>query len=381
MANKRAIGIGLAVVLVAGIVFVVVSGKSGDTQNDAPSADGLTVVTGIIGSEKKPFFEDKSVKAVFAKAGYDVQVSTAGSRQIATSTDLTDVDFVFPSSAPAAEKIRLTTGAKTTYSPFHSSMAVATFKPIVELLAAAGIAHQDAAGTWRLDGAKYLAAVQADTRWNQLPGAAELYNSTRSIMISSTDVRQSNSAAMYLSIASYVANGNNVVASQAEQDAIADQMSALFLGQGYSAASSEAPFEDYLSQGIGSKPMVMVYEAQFLGRQMSKTGSGAIADDMLLMYPDPDVLSKHTVVPLTDGGDAVGAMLQNDPKLAKLAALYGFRPADTSVFVDTLTERGVAVPESLVGVVEPPSFEFLESMIENIGSRYTTPAPTEASDQ
>src|SRR5262249_31039950 len=160
-------------------------------------------------------------------------------RQIATSVDLTGVDFVFPSSAPAAEKIKRETGASTVYAPFYSPMAIATFKPIATLLERAGVASQDAQGTWHLDVAAYLQLVAAGTRWNELPGAEDLYPSSRSVLISSTDIRQSNSAAMYLSIASYVANGENVVSSPAAEAEVIDEMASLFLEQGFSASSSE----------------------------------------------------------------------------------------------------------------------------------------------
>jgi hypothetical protein len=371
---RRLIGLLLAAVLVVGIVVAVIWGTlsgstPGTTATGAPSGP-LTVVTGVIGSEKKAFFNDPDVKAIFAKNGLDVQVTTAGSRQIATSVDLTDVDFVFPSSAPAAEKIKRETGAKTVYAPFYSPMAIATFTPIVTLLESAGIAYQDADSIWHLDMKKYLAMVKAGTRWNELPGAAATYNSSRTVLISSTDIRQSNSAAMYLSMASYVANGDQIVSTPTAQAAVIDELSNLFLAQGFSASSSEEPFDDYLSQGIGSKPMVMVYEAQFLGRQMSDTGKSAITKEMVLMYPDPTVFSKHSVVPLTSNGDLVGSLLSTDPDLATLAALYGFRPADASVFAAQLTGRGLAVPPTPVNVVEPPSYETLESMITAISALY-----------
>ncbi|MEO5535915.1 MAG: hypothetical protein ABIR17_12385 [Pseudolysinimonas sp.] len=376
---KRALGIVLAIVLAGGIVAIVVLGRGfggGILPGPSGAPADLTVVRGVIGSEKKPFFQDPQVQAIFAEYGLDVQVTTAGSRQIATSVDLTGVDFVFPSSAPAAEKIKRELNISTVYAPFYSPMAIATFKPIVQLLSNAGIAHQQADGTWILDVKAYLAAIAAGTRWNQLPGAADLYNSSRSMLISSTDIRQSNSAAMYLSMASYVANGDNIVSSPEAQNAIIDEMASLFLEQGFSASSSEAPFEDYLSQGIGSKPMVMIYEAQFLGRQMNDATAGAITDDMVLMYPSPTVLSKHTVVPLTPNGDQVGQLLAQDPRLAALAAQYGFRPADPSVFADTLTQHGIPVPPSPVDVVEPPSYETLEAMITAISERYDQPSPS-----
>ena len=382
---KRVLGILLAIVIAAGVVIAIVIGKPfgnlGGGSTDGQGPQKLTVVNGVIGSEKKPFFDDPEVKAIFAQHGLEVRVTTAGSRQIATSIDLTGVDFVFPSSAPAAEKIKRETKASTVYAPFYSPMAIATFTPIVELLKSAGMASQDSGGIWHLDMRAYLAAVAAGTRWNQLPGAADAYNSSRSLLVSSTDIRQSNSAAMYLSIASYVANQDNVVSSQTAQDAIIDQMAELFLEQGFSASSSEAPFEDYLSQGIGSKPMVMIYEAQFLGREMNADTASSITDDMVLMYPSPDVLSKHTVVPLTDSGDQVGQLLVGDPKLARLAAQYGFRPADPSVFTSVLKDHGLEAPPNPVDVVEPPSYETLEAMISEIATRYDNPASASTSDE
>jgi len=378
---KRVIGLGLAVLLLVGIGFAVFWGRlnSGDAKPGTPgSSEDLTVVNGVIGSEKKPFFDDPDVQAIFAENGLDVEVVTAGSRQIATSVDLTDVDFVFPSSSPAAEKIKRETKASTVYAPFYSPMAIATFKPIVTVLEAAGIASQDASGTWHLDMKAYLKAVAEGKRWSDLPGAKTAYPSTRSVLISSTDIRQSNSAAMYLSMASYVANENTIVSSADAQAKVIDEMASLFLEQGFSASSSDAPFEDYLSQGIGSKPMVMVYEAQFLGRAMS--GDGAITDDMVLMYPSPTVFSKHSVVPLTDTGNTVGKLLTTDKRLAKLAALYGFRPADPKVFTEQLTAHQLEAPPLPVDVVEPPSYETLESMIDEISTRYDTPAPPESAD-
>lgn len=376
--GRRVAGIVLAVLLVVGIVLAVVWGR-----NEGDPSRGLTVVQGVIGSEKKPFFDDPEVKAVFAGHGLDVQVRTAGSRQIATSVDLTGVDFAFPSSAPAAEKLKETTGRSTAYAPFYSPMAIATFTPIVQLLQGAGLAHRDANGQWLLDVAAYLDTVAAGTRWNQLPGAAQAYDSTRSLLVSSTDIRTSNSAAMYLAIASYVANDDNVVSTAAQRDGVIDAMAALFLQQGFSASSSEEPFDDYLSQGIGSKPLVMIYEAQFLGRQMNDATKTSVTPEMVLMYPSPTVLSKHTLIPLTDAGDQVGQLLTDDADLQRLAAQYGFRPADPAVFASTLQAHGLAVPATPVDVVEPPSYETLEAMIDEISARYdasagAAPAPPSA---
>jgi hypothetical protein len=103
-------------------------------------------------------------------------------------------------------------------------MAVATFKPIAEVLARAGVTRPLAGGYWRFDVKRYLELVTKDTRWNQLPGN-KVYAANRSMLIASTDVRTSNSAAMYLAFASYVRNGDRVVenAGQATASSISSR--------------------------------------------------------------------------------------------------------------------------------------------------------------
>lgn len=375
--KKRIIGVILAAVLLVAVIAAVVVPKMGQAASAGPGGAPLTVVTGVIGSEKKEFFDDPKVKAAFAAHGYDVQVKTAGSRQIATSPALATSDFAFPSSGPAADKISIGRSTKGIYSPFFSPMAVATFKPVAQLLKNAGIASQDASGTWQLDMKAYLAAVAEGKRWNQLPGAAGLYNSNRTMLMTSTDIRSSNSAAMYLAIASYTANDNNVISGGGSEDKVLPQMTGLFLNQGFSESSSGGPFGDYLSQGMGSKPMVMIYESQFLGQEMSDTGAKAMTPDMVLMYPQATVLSKHTVIALTDKGNEVGQLLLNDPDLATLAAEHGFRPADRSKLDAALKAHNLPLTEPLVDVTDAPSYEVLESLITKISAKYdpsSTPA-------
>ena len=49
-----------------------------------------------------------------------------------------------------------------------------------------------------------------------------------------------------------------------EVAAVMPTMEQLFLGQGYAESWSESSFDDYLAQGAGKTPMLLVYESQFL---------------------------------------------------------------------------------------------------------------------
>ncbi|MEU4541414.1 hypothetical protein AB0G15_41940 [Streptosporangium sp. NPDC023825] len=363
---RRWIGVGLALLLGAAVVAAIVVGNGGEAGTRE-----LTLVRGVIGSEKKPFFDDPRVRAVFAAHGLRVEVDTSGSRQIATSVDLGKYGFAFPSSAPAAEKIRRDRGVARTFAPFSSPMAVATFAPIVEVLTRAGVVRDSGQGYQVLDIQKYLVLVAKGTRWDKLPDNT-VYPARKRVLLTTTDIRTSNSAAMYLAIAGYVANGDDVVTSDERGARVAQAVAPLFLDQGYSETSTEAPFEDYLSLGMGKTPMVVIYEAQYASRLFA--GDGSIRPDMRLLYPSPTVLSKHTLVPLGERGTEVGRLLQEDPELGRLAALYGFRTAAPRAFDDLVAKVGAPLPPGLVDVVEPPDHERLEGMISAVETLYRSGA-------
>ncbi len=354
---SRLLGLILAGLLAVGVVVAVVISLSGTF---APRT--VTTVQGVIGSEKQPFFADPAVQAVFQRNGLNVRVDTAGSREMATTVDLSRYDFAFPAGVPAALKIKTDHKAKATYEPFFTPMAIATFRPIAQLLVANHVASDEGA-YYTLDMPAYLALVAKNTRWTDLAGNTA-YPASKSILITSTDVRTSNSAAMYLSIASYVANGGNVVADDPTAHRVVPQVAPLFLRQGFTASSSEEPFQDYLSVGIGKTPMVMIYEAQFLSLEAAH--DRALSADMVLMYPTPTVLSKHTLVPLKPAGDRVGELLRSDPELQRLAARYGFHTSSPATFTAYLKGQGVPAPPQLVNVIEPPAYDQLEAMITGI---------------
>ena len=356
---RRILTFALAALLLVGVAVGIFVAAGGGKKS-------VTAVTGLSGSEKIPFFQDEQVIKRLRDLGLDVQVEPAGSREIATKFDLTKYDFAFPAGVPAAQEIKNRFRTLPPYQPFYTPMVIATFKPIVRILIENGIAHRQN-GVYTLDVAKYLDLVRNDVHWTQLKGS-NLYPVDRSVIINSTDVRTSNSAAMYLGLASFVANGDNTVTSRAQANTILPLMTQLFLRQGFVPATSEEPFNDYLTIGIGKSPMVMIYEAQFVAQEALHDGS--ITKDMTLMYPAPTVLSKHTFVPLTQKGDKLGKALTTDPKLLDLETQYGFRTASPGAFARFVKSHRVHVPDSIVNAVDPPSYETLEYMIKRIDLAY-----------
>ncbi|MEU4311910.1 three-helix bundle dimerization domain-containing protein [Nocardia sp. NPDC024068] len=361
---------GLFALAGAGVVAVgatawAVTRPGSDPAPIAPAAGAAPIaVTGVVGSEKMAFFADDRVAEVFAAHGYHVTVQPAGSREISTSVDLDGQAFVFPSSLPAAERIIREVGVRTRYTPFYSPMAIATFAPIVELLDAAGAVKFDGPVP-ALDFGAYIEMVQRGVRWDELAGNAS-YRVGKNILVSTTDARTSNSAAMYLAVASYVVNDDAVVRGATAEQHVLPTLQRLFLAQGYTEGSSAGPFEEYLTAGMGATPMTWIYEAQYVAAAVA----GRLRPEMVLLYPSPTVVSRHTLVPLTAEGEEIGALLHNDADLQSLAAEHGFRTGDTARFDEVVTEHGVEVAPDVVDVVDVPAYETLEHLLDGVAGAY-----------
>jgi len=343
-----------ALVIVTAVVLVTGGGGGRETA------------VGLIGSEKAPFFEDERVQEALQRNGLEVQVQKAGSREIATSFNLAEYDFAFPAGIPAARKIQQETGVSQTYTPFFTPMAIASWKPLADLLVAQGIAT-DMGGYYLLDMDQFLQLMAAETRWQDLPGNS-VFPVSRSILLTTTDARTSNSAAMYLALASYVANEDNIVESLAEAQPIMPLMADLFLRQGLRPNSSQEPFEDYLIKGMGHSPIVLIYESQFIAQ--AAQNRAAILPEMVLMYPVPTIFTEHVLIPFSESGQKLGELLQTDPELRRLAIEYGLRNDDLTYFREFTGQQNIALPDSIVSVIEPPDYEVLEGMIQAIEQQY-----------
>ncbi|MFI7189404.1 three-helix bundle dimerization domain-containing protein [Nocardia nova] len=360
--QPRVLAVAAAVVVLVVVLVVAFGFRGGDSGSPAP-APALITAHGVVGSEKMGFFTDPRVVDALARKGIRLEVDPAGSRQIATSVKLDGDDFAFPSSSLAAERIQRERGITAKYTPFSSPMVVASFRPIVDLLARAGIARPGTVPAF--DMRRYLDLTQQGTQWDQLE-ANTSYPVRKNVLISTTDPRTSNSAAMYLAVAAYVANDDAIVQGPAAENFVLSKVSRLFTKQGYTENSSAGPFGEYLTAGMGPTPMVWGYESQFVEAAVA----GKLPADAVMLYPSPTVLSRHTLVPLTATGDRVGQLLSTDPELQRLAAEHGFRTADPSQFSAVTAEHHIPVAPDVVDVVDTPTYDTLEHLLDGVARSY-----------
>jgi hypothetical protein len=373
---SRPLKIVLTLLLLAGFgaaLFFALRGQRAEVQQQREAAElaSTTPLTGLIALDVEPYFKDERVRRILAEKRLPVEVTRVGSREMAGKVvPGATPDFLFPSGVVAANQIvDAAAKAKLTVaqsSPVFTPMVIASWTPIAKILVANGIARPIGERTYGVDMARLTELMLARKRWKDLKDAAA-YDVTRSVLVSTTDVRRSNSAAMYLALTSQAIHGD-IVTDRATAQKVAAQVAELFKRQGYQENYVNGNFDDYVSIGIGKTPMAFLYENQMVQYALAKKG---VQQDMVLMYPQPTIVNKVVFIAVSPRARQLADLLAGDAQLQRIAVEYGFRIADSGVFMQAVKSTGLAVEERLTQVVDPPSFEIMADMIEVITREMT----------
>ncbi len=324
-------------------------------------------LSGLIAVDVEPYFQDPRVQKLLADNGFKLNLTRVGSRDMAARVVPGQTpDFFYASGVVAANQIsdaaKKANLAATLYSPIYTPMVIASWAPIAQILATNGMAKEASAGVWSVDLQKLTQTMLDKKRWKDLKGS-QAYDVGKSVLVSTTDVRKSNSAAMYLALTSFAVNGGDVVTDRDTAQKTARAVAGLFKRQGYQENYVNGNFDDYVSIGIGKTPMAWIYENQIVNYAMAKKGLGP---GMVLLYPQPTLFNKVVFVASSERAKKLGELLSTQPELQRLAVEFGFRIADAAHFVQSAKAAGLAVEERITQVIDPPSFEIMAEMIDVI---------------
>ncbi len=329
-------------------------------------------LTGLIALDVEPYFKDPRVIQLLADNKFRLNLTRVGSRDMpARVVPGKTPDFFFPSGVVAANQI--TDAAKaakmntSVVSPFYTPMVIASWTPIAQLLAANGLATETSPKVWSVDFQKLTQTMLEKKRWKDLKNA-QAYAINKSVLVSTTDVRKSNSAAMYLALSSYALNNGEMVTDKANAQKIALKVADLFKRQGYQENYVNGNFDDYTTIGIGKTPMAFIYENQMVSYAIQKKG---VLADMALLYPQPTIFNKVVFVAMSESSKTLGELLANNQELQRIAVEYGFRIGDAAYFAQTVKASGLVVDERITQVIDPPSYDVMTEMIDQISREMT----------
>lgn len=362
---KRLVGTLVLLAAFGGALFFALRSNEEHKQiaQEQAAVASAEPLKGLIAVDVEAFFKDKRVTQVLGKAKLPVQVARVGSRDMAAKIGAADQpDFFIASGVVAANMIadaaRKAGKNATQTSPFHTPLVVASWEPVAKILAANGMAKTMAPKVYSLDMEKLTQAMLAKQRWRDLKASGD-YAVSRSVLVSTTDIRRSNSAAMYLALTSAALNGD-VVADRTAAQKYATQLAELFKRQGFQENYVNGAFDDYLSIGMGKTPLTFIYEAQMVAQALK----GGVRPEMVLMYPQPTIVNKWVLVALNERGKQLAELLSTNKTLQAVALEQGFRTGDTAAFAEAAKTAGLAVDVKLNQVIDPPGFDLMFEMID-----------------
>ncbi|MBL8326237.1 MAG: substrate-binding domain-containing protein, partial [Rubrivivax sp.] len=299
---KRAAITVLLVAAFGGALFYALRGQNAARLEQRQAAEAAAVVElkGLIALDVEGYFKDPRVTRALLAKKVPVSVTRVGSRDMAGKVVAGSTpDFFFSSGVVAANQIvdaaRKANLPATQSAPFHTPLVIASWEPIARILVANGIARPLAPKVYGLDMGKLTQVMLAKTKWKELKGSAG-YDVGRSVLVSTTDLRRSNSGALYLALTSHALNGD-IVTDRASAQAAALKLAELFKRQGYQENYVDGNFDDYVAIGIGKTPMAFIYENQLVRYALTKKG---VAQDMVLLYPQPTIVNKVVFVAMNE---------------------------------------------------------------------------------
>ncbi|UUU34306.1 hypothetical protein JIX56_33175 [Streptomyces sp. CA-210063] len=387
----------------AGLISLLVSGNA-----LRPFERVITIEAKM--ASKSDYFKDPEVQRLLLKHGIRVDIQRLGSRGVATQS-WQGLDVVFPSGQPAAKLIlRKANRSLSSTRPFVTPLVLATFRDYAETLEKQGVAVAQKQGGdtlyYNLEMNEFVDLLDGLKPNGEKPQAHELKkvdtwhglgfddlnppkrNSGR-ILVRTSSVCESNSAGTYLSILSFVENGNVVpVADDAEDDTsaaggaeardpvldLAKKVEPLISLQGMWA---DEQADSYFSgEGESIAPIAVIYEHQYLAHQLDHHKKYGKPDtERVLLYPTPYALTEPQLIALTDEGEQLVELIRTDTELRRRATELGFRvrfsgaEGSSDELNAYLREHGIQEParNSDQTKVDIPDLNVLEKIINEVG--------------
>lgn len=347
----------LATALIGGVAQSMLE-KSVEDSRSAAVAKKLTSVRVLVGSAKFGFLSDPKLTEILASEGFSL-VLTKTDATTPSSASGVEFDAALPAGANAAKDFAIAWKSAGIYQVFSTPLALASWKQLVPVLEANGLA-KNSSGHIDFYLEKALPLMLDGRRWNQLKGNTA-FDVNKGFLVNTPDIRMSNTGALYVAVLSSIQNGQRMPSSVSEGAEFADKLSALITRQGFQDGTLTGPFEDYVGQGMGKAPLVLVYESQFVEAKRE----GKLRDTHVLLYPQPSIVLKHVLVARSEAGKRLGELLSTNVEIQKIAARYGFRTGDPAIFADSMKELGLDAP-NLPRAAEEPSTDVLDAITRTL---------------
>ncbi|HTY01637.1 MAG TPA: hypothetical protein VMG09_16550 [Bacteroidota bacterium] len=353
--RNRLIGIGILLVIVGATILF-------RTTEPSPPA---TTLHGYVGGEKTGFLDDDNVRSLLRKRfGLSLDYAKAGSIEMVTGKT-EGMDFLWPSSQVALELYKQAQGNSLVKGEviFYSPIVLYSWDIVADALVRQGICRVRDSVYYITDFPALIRMVMSGTPWKSI-GLDDLYGK---MTIISTDPNKSNSGNMFAGLLADMLCGD--VATTASIDTVLPNLAKLFRNLGFLEHSSSDLFLQYLSMGVGAKPIIVGYESQIVEFSVQNAERWpSIRHKIRILYPEPTVWSAHPLIELKPGADQLVKGLK-DEDVQKLAwERHGFRTGLMGLQNDPKLLQVVGIPERITKVLPMPSPDVMQKIMTAISS-------------
>jgi hypothetical protein len=159
------------------------------------------------------------------------------------------------------------------------------------------------------------------------------------------------------------------VATEASIDTVLPGLGRFFRNLGFLEHSSSDLFLQYLSMGVGAKPIIVGYESQIIEFSVQNAEQWPkVRHKIRILYPEPTVWSAHPLIELKPGAEQLVKALK-DEDVQKLAwERHGFRTGLMDLQNDPRLLGVVGIPERITKVLPMPSPDVMQKIMNAISS-------------
>src|SRR5262245_3104632 len=246
---------------------------------------------------------------------------------------------------------------------FNSPLVIASWPQVAEVLRKpnVGIVQLREATYYVMDMEKLTALMDKGAKWKEI--GLPVYGR---VVVKSTDPTRSNSGSMFAGLLANIMNGGDPCPLD-KVDAYIPRIRTVFNLMGLREVSSADIFDHFLAQGVGSYPMIVAYENQFLEAISAPGAPASLRSEVVVLYPEPTVWSSHPFIALSPNGERLRDALR-DKFVQKLAwEEHGFRTGSIEAMNDPEIFQARGIPRQIQSAMPAPEYRVMDLITRALG--------------
>jgi len=320
------------------------------------------------GGEKMGFLRDPDLLAYLQRSHHlTLKPEKEGSVEMVRQP-IAGLDALWPASEYCRQEFEIRAQREgihfSSQDVFNSPLVVASWPPVAESFRqpARGLIELREGSYNVLDMEKLTKLIDEGTTWKKI--GLPLHGR---VTFKSTDPTKSNSGAMFAGLIANILNGGDPCPLE-KVESLMPRIRLIFSLMGLKEVSSGDIFEHFLAQGMGSYPMIVAYENQYIEAISAPDAPASLRNEVVIFYPDPTVWSSHPFIALTDNGKRLLEAFK-DPYVQKLAwEHHGFRSGAIGAMNDPQIFKTRGIPKQVLSAMPSPEYRVMDLLTRALGA-------------